>query len=123
MMTMGNLLEEERQSGFTVTGEGDWSRVCSAALMLPEIDAAGLDVCMDDGRPTILVYAECTREEWENGVAAIRALAGHFGFTLTGQAKWRAAALGDSDQPACSPVAGCGAAARPFSPDCLFSAA
>ena len=111
---MGNLLEEERPSGFTVDGEGDWSRVCSAALMLPEIDAAGLDVCVDDGRPAVLVYAECTREEWENGVAAIRALAGHFGFALTGQAEWRAAAVGGSGQVACSPVAGCSAAARPF---------
>lgn len=123
MMKMGNLLEEERQSGFTVVGEGDWSRVCSAALMLPEIDAAGLDVCVDDGRPAVLVYAECTMEEWEKGVAAIRALAGHFGFALTGQVEWQAVAVGDSSQPACSLVAIRGAAARPFSQDCLFSAA
>ena len=119
---MGGLLEEERPSGFTVTGEGDWSRVCSAALMLPEIDAAGLDVCMDDGRPAVLVYAECTRMEWTNGVEAVRALASYFGFSLTGQAEWQAAAVVDSDQPACSQVAW-GAAARPFSKNCLFSAA
>lgn len=114
---MGNLLEEERPSGLEVTGEGDWSSVCSAALMLPEIDAAGLDVCMDDGSPAVLVYAECTREEWENGVAAIRALAGHFGFALEGQAEWREAAGGDSGQIAW------GAAPHTFSKDCLFSAA
>lgn len=119
---MGNFLEEERPSGLTVSGEGDWSRVCSAALMLPEIDAAGLDVCMDDGRPAILVYAECTRMEWANGVEAVRALASHFGFTLTGQPEWQAADGGDANQPACSPMAW-GAAAHSFSKDCLFSAA
>ena len=119
---MGNLLEEERPSGFTVTGEGDWGSVCAAALMLPEIDAAGLDVCVDDGSPAVLVYAECTRVEWSNGVAAVRALASHFGFTLTGAGEWQAAAGGDSDQPACGPMAW-GTAAHPFSTDCLFSAA
>lgn len=119
---MGNLLEEERPSGFEVTGEGDWSRVCSAALMLPEIDAAGLDVCMDDGKPAVLVYAECTRVEWSNGVAAVRALASHFGFTLTGTGEWQAAAAGDSGQSACIPMAWC-AAASAFYKDCLFSAA
>lgn len=115
---MGNLLEEERPSGLQVTGEGDWHSVCSAALALPEIDAAGLDVCVDDGFPAVLVYAECSREEWENGVAAVRALAAHFGFSLTGQGEWRVAALGGSDQ-----AARWNAAARPFAADCLFSAA
>lgn len=118
---MGNLLAEERPSGFTVTGEGDWHDVCSTALLLPEIDAAGFDVCMDCDHPAVLVYAECTRAEWENGVAAIRALAGHFGFALTGQGEWRAA--GDSDQLTDGSVAGWNAAARPFAANCLFSAA
>lgn len=112
------MLEEERPSGLQVTGDGNWHSVCSAALALPEIDAAGLDVCMDDGRPAVLVYAECSREEWENGVAAIRALAGHFGFSLTGKGEWRVATLGGPGQ-----ATRWSAASRPFAADCLFSAA
>ena len=111
-MTMGNLLDVEHGSGLVVTGDGDWHAVCMAALSLPEIDAAGLDVCFDDGELAILVYAECTQPEWENGVAAVRALAGHFGFTVVD---------GDSADQAVRDVAAI--VRQALTADCLFSAA
>ena len=72
-----NLLDQERASGLTVNCQdhSKWSAVCSTSVMLPEIDAAGLDVCFDDGDPAVLVYAECNETEWKNGVEALKTIA------------------------------------------------
>lgn len=72
-----NLLDQEHESGLTVDCKdySEWSAVCVTSVMLPEIDAAGLDVCFDDGKPAVLVYAECSETEWKNGVEALSTIA------------------------------------------------
>lgn len=79
-----DLLDQERESGLTVScpDHSKWSAVCATSTMLPEIDAAGLDVCFDDGKPAVLVYAECSADEWKNGVEALTALAGMHGAVI-----------------------------------------
>lgn len=72
-----DLLEQEHESGLTINCQDHehWSAVCATSIMLPEIDAAGLDVCFDDGKPAVLVYAECSETEWKNGVEALSTIA------------------------------------------------
>lgn len=80
-----DLLDQEHESGLTINCQDHehWSAVCATSVMLPEIDAAGLDVCFNNGEPSVLVYANCTESEWENGITALAMIAKMHGAIIT----------------------------------------